>query len=156
MLANMLTAAAVDCAREVCEVILTDAGLPVERCTTPDTLNAVACMVDGCWNTHFFDDKPDEALNGHLGMFAVPIVRLVRLNGHGQDSIPAHVLVAVCDLIHRHNITVRDARRAAMRQRMDELRAKRTAPAPTAERDGWNQKADLTREEIEEIVNRGK
>jgi hypothetical protein len=115
---------AYDAADAICHCILTDARLPVERCTTPDTRNAVACIVSQCWNTFGMDTEATEECMAHVGMFAVPIVQLVRLNANGNDSIPAHVLVAVCDIIQLHHSENVKARRAAMQARMEELRKK--------------------------------
>ncbi len=95
----MFSEAVRDTSRAIITAILTDANLPVERCHTPDTRNAVCCLVEQCWLTEGMEPAFTQNCQAHVGLFAVPIVRLVRINANGRDSIPAHVLVQVGNLI---------------------------------------------------------
>lgn len=138
-----------DAADAICSLILKDAGLPVERCTTPDTRNAVACLVAQCWNTTGMDRERTEDCQAHVGLFGVPIVQIVRLNANGNESIPAHVLVAVCDLIHARYVADSDERRAAMQARIAALR-QRTIPV-----EGYTA-GPISREDVEAILSENK
>ncbi len=78
-----------EAARQTMRNILLALNMPASE----DTQNAVAILVETCWNNT--ENVEGEDGDAHRGTFAVAIVRIIRTNSKQRDSLPAHDIVRV-------------------------------------------------------------